>query len=142
MKKKPSSTDAKLLKAEEVDIFEKVLSQLQGLHSEILELSKRAKNDGLNKFKLKFTNQILAEANKLLGDKYKPFPDFDLFDEDEVPTNSDATFIISQYLGCMERLRVDNIDYEEHWEGHKRVMRWHWKDTERLTHPPLNIKDK
>jgi hypothetical protein len=142
MKKKQSNADPKQLTAEEIDVFEKVLAQLKGLHSEIAELSKKAQNDGLNKFKLKFTNQVLAESNKLLGDKYKPFPDFDLFDENDVPTNSDATFIISQYLGCMERLRVDNIEHDQSWEGNKSVWRWYWKDTESPTYPPLNMKDK
>jgi hypothetical protein len=142
MKKKRSDADAKPLTAEEIDVFEKVLSQLKELHRELAELSRKAPNDALNKFKLKFINQIMAEANKLLGDKYKPFPDFDLFDEGEIPTNSDATFIVSQYLGCMEGLRVDNIEYKEHYENHKSVLRWYWKDTDRMTYPPLNIKDK
>lgn len=65
-----------------------------------------------------------------------------MFDEQERPTNSDGTFIVSQYLGCMERLRVDNIEYREHWEGHKSVLRWYWKDTDRMNYAPLNIKDK
>ena|SRR5947209_18017788 len=142
MKKKATVAESKQLTAEEIDVFEKVLSQLKALHGEIAELSKKAQNDALNKFKLKFTNQVLAEANKLLGEKFKPFPDFELFEESELPTNSDATFIISQYLGCMENLRVDNIYHEDEYEGHKRVLRWYWKDTERMTYPPLNIKDK
>src|SRR2546430_12110617 len=101
--KKESNTDTKKLKVEEIEVFEKVQSQLAGLHKEIGALSKKSQNEALNKFKLKFTNQILVEANKLLGDKYKPLSDFDLFDENDPPTNSDATFIISQYLGCIER---------------------------------------
>jgi hypothetical protein len=142
MKKKQPDTGAKRLTAEEVDAFEKVLAQLKESHRELAELFKKDPNDDLNKFKIKFINQILAEANKLLDDKYKPFPDFDLFDEQERRTNSDGTFIVSQYLGCMERLRVDNIEYREHWEGQKSVLRWYWKDTENMTCPPLNIKDK
>ncbi|MHA8061418.1 hypothetical protein PQG22_09095 [Aquirufa beregesia] len=45
---------------QEVDTFEKVQSQLDGLHSEISALSKKSQNDALNKFKLKFVNQILV----------------------------------------------------------------------------------
>lgn len=71
---------------QEVDTFEKVQSQLEGLHTEISSLSKKSQNDALNKFKLKFVNQILTGANKLLGDKYRPFPDFNLFDEVDLPT--------------------------------------------------------
>ena len=64
----------------EIDTFEKLQSQLEGLHTEISALSKKSQNDVLNKFKLKFVNQVLENANKLLGFKYKPFNDFDLFD--------------------------------------------------------------
>lgn len=127
---------------EEIDIFEKVHSQLEGLHNEIGVLLKKSQDDAVNKFKLKFINQVLIEANKLLGDKYKPFPDFDLFDDDDIPKNSDVTFIISQYLGCMENFRVNNIDYHQDWEGHKSVRTWYWKNTEKLTYPPLNIRNK
>ncbi len=124
----------------EIENFEKVFFQLQGLHTEIGLLSKGKPNDALNKFKLKLINQVLADANKILGERYKPFPDFYIFDEDELPTNSDVTFIISQYLGCMENLRVDNIEYNRQWMGKKNAATWYWKDTEIITHPPLNIK--
>ena len=51
---------------EEVDTFEKVQAQIDGLHTEISALSKKSQNDALNKFKLKFVNQILVEDNVLL----------------------------------------------------------------------------
>jgi hypothetical protein len=106
---------------EQVDTFEKLQAQLGGLHTEITALSKKSQNDALNKFKLKFINQILADANKLLGEKYKPFGDFDLFDENEMPTNSDAAMMLNQYLNCFEKLRADNIRREEKFPQH-----WYW----------------
>lgn len=143
MKKKQSNAEVKLLTAEEVDVFEKVLAQLKEAHRELADLLKKEPNDDLSKFKIKFINQILAAANEILGDRYKPFADFDRFGEQERLTISDGTFIISQYLGCMEKLRVDNIEHKQQWEGNnKTVLRWYWKDTERMTYAPLNIKDK
>lgn len=104
---------------QEVDTFEKLQAQLEGLHSEISSLSKKSQNDALNKFKLKFVNQILSDSNELLGDKYKPFKDFSLFEENEMPSNSDAAMMLTQYLNCFEKLRADNIkkekDYPQHW---------------------------
>jgi hypothetical protein len=44
-----------------------------------------------------------------LSDKYRPFDDFEMFDEDDVPQNSDVVFILSQYLQCFEKLRADNV---------------------------------
>ncbi|MEO8854753.1 MAG: hypothetical protein ABI359_13305 [Ginsengibacter sp.] len=106
---------------EQVDIFEKLQAQLGGLHTEITALSKKSQNEALNKFKLKFINQILADANILLDDKYKPFNDFDLFDEIEMPSNSDAAMMLTQYLNCFEKLRADNIKKED-----KFPQNWFW----------------
>ncbi len=97
------------MKRKDVDRFEKTVAQLEALHSEISVLSKKSPNDGLNEFKLRLVNSVLQEANLLLGDTYKPFPDFLAFNQDAVPSNSDVTFILAQYLNCMEKLRSDNI---------------------------------
>lgn len=103
---------------EQVNTFEKVQAQLDGLHSEISALSKKSQNDALNKFKLKFVNQILTEANVVLGDNYKPFVDFQIFDEGDVPTTSDAAMMLMQYLSCFEKLRADNVKLISGW--------WYW----------------
>jgi hypothetical protein len=123
---------------QEVDNFEKIQAQLEGLHSEISALSKKSQNDALNKFKLKFVNQILKDANLILGKKYKPFNDFELFDENELPTNSDAAMMLTQYLSCFEKLRADNVklDYGD----------WYWiidgKQSAVKTVMPKKIKEK
>lgn len=104
---------------QDIDIFEKVQSQLEGLHTEISVLSKKSQNDALNKFKLKFVNQIISEANELLGDEYRPFADFSLFDDSEIPTNSDVAMMLTQYLSCLEKLRADNVKQDKYG-------RWHW----------------
>jgi hypothetical protein len=104
------------MKQEQVDLFEKVHTQLEGLHIEISALSKKSQNDALNKFKLKFVNQILSDANIVLGEKYKPFSDFDIFDGDDMPTTSDVAMMLSQYLNCFEKLRTDNVTlYGGNW---------------------------
>ena len=126
---------------QEVDKFEKLQAQLAGLHTEISTLSKKSQNDALNKFKLKFVNQILSEANKLLGSNYKPFSDFDLFDENDMPTNSDAAMMLTQYLNCFEKQRADNIKKEDIYPHH-----WYWVADGKLsstrTVTPKIIKEK
>ena len=125
----------------EINNFEKVQAQLESLHSEISALTKKSQNDALNKFKLKFVNQSLEEANKLLGKNYKPFEDFEKFDENDLPSNSDVTMMLGQYLNCMEKLRADNIDRNTvgHWvwaAGTKREL------TGIRTSPPQKLKEK
>lgn len=123
---------------QEVDLFEKLQAQLEGLYNEISALSKKSQNDALNKFKLKFVNQILSEANILLEDDYKPFADFSTFDENDMPTNSDVAMMLTQYLNCFEKLRVDNIRKESNFPQY-----WYWiidkKSSLSRTHPPKNL---
>ena len=84
---------------QQVETFLKLQPQLKSAYDEISLLSKKKPTDSLNTFKLKFINSILLKANGILDDKYKPFPeDFSLFNEDDMPNNSDVIFILSHYL--------------------------------------------
>ena len=54
-------------------------------------------------------NKVINESNKVLGDKYKPFEEFDKFEEDDLPSNSDVTMVLAQYIEEAERYRSDNV---------------------------------
>lgn len=124
------------MKKEDVDLFEKINAQLVAIYEEITALSKKSPDGVINEFKLKFINRVLQDANTFLDDKHKPFPDFTVFEEDILPSNSDAVFIISQYLKCMDVLKIDNIDY---FNG-----KWYWildgKRASNITDPPKKLK--
>lgn len=100
---------AQRLNKSEIDQLEKLLGQLRGLHVEVSALSKKSPNDGVNEFKLRLVNGILLASNSFLGDSYRPFSDFEVFDLDKVPSNSDVTFVITQYIEAAERFRSDNV---------------------------------
>jgi hypothetical protein len=100
------------MKLEDVQKLEKVSGQMDGLHKEISALSRKSPNDGINKFKLKLINAAISEANEVLGGDYKPFEEFVQFDSDDLPSNSDVTFIIGQYIEELERKRADNLKRE------------------------------
>jgi hypothetical protein len=55
---------------EDIELLEKLIGQLQGLHDEITKLTKKSPNDGLNPFKLKVVNKVLESANMLLKGRY------------------------------------------------------------------------
>ena len=121
------------MNTEQVETFLKLQPQLKSAYDEIALLSKKKPTDSLNKFKLKFINSILSRANEILEDKYKPFPeDFTLFNEDDMPNNSDVVFILSHYLTSLEKLRCDNIKYSS--------INWYWlvdgEVSDRKTNPP------
>ena len=128
----------------EINNFEKTQTQLEGLLSEITILSRKSPNDGVNKFKLKFINEIVLSGNKILGKIYKPLDSFEQFDEDDLPSNSDVTFILSQYLNCFEKLRADNIYNDKKYDGNKYVSEWYWivnkAKSQIKTSPPNKIK--
>jgi len=107
------------MNTDDVDRFEKLSGQLTGVYDEMSLLAKKSPTDAVNKFKLKFINQQIAECNTMLSAKYRPFDDFDQFSEDDVPQNSDVVFIVAQYLQCLEKLRADNIV--------QRNGTWHWR---------------
>ncbi len=95
----------------DVEKLEKLIRQLHGLHSEISLLAKKSPNDAVNAFKLKLINKVLQAANEVLGDRYKPFADFSLFEFDDLPSNSDVTVVLTQYIQETEGYRSDNIVY-------------------------------
>jgi len=82
--------------------FDTVEEQIRSLYDEIGKLSQKKPNEPLNKFKLKFINELLTKINSLLGKRYLPFSEFTVFSDDELPSNSDVVFILSQYLQKIE----------------------------------------
>jgi len=125
-----------MLKRSQVDDLEKLIGQLDSLHSELTALAKKSPNDAVNTFKLSFVNTTIDNCNRFLGNNYKPFNDFDQFDKDDVPSNSDLTFIIAQYMQAMEKFRSDNI--------YKDYRSWYYKirgsDEKIRTAPPAKLK--
>ncbi len=118
----------------DVDVFEKLSGQLISVYEEISLLSKKSPNDAVNKFKLKFLNKLLNDSNLFLAEKYKPFKDFNIFDEDDIPQNSDVVFILSQYIQCFEKFRADNVIMER--------GNWYWNTEDKIkTVTPKRLKD-
>jgi hypothetical protein len=104
-------------KKEDVWEFEKLEQQLHSFLDEMSELSRKKPNDAVNKFKLKFVNTTLDKLNRLLAD-YRPFEDFQQFDVDALPSNSDVVLILSQYAGATQRFRTESTSKKEY--------RWFW----------------
>jgi hypothetical protein len=84
------------------------------------------------KFKLKFINQTLESLNKLIG-KRRPF---EMFNVDDLPTNSDVVLILAQYAASIYDFRRDHTVYES--------GRWYWvvrgNRSDLKTGPPQDFK--
>lgn len=121
----------------DVQKFEKLKIQIEEIYKEISILSKKSPDSAINEFKLKLVNNLLTIANELLVGSYKPFDDFDVFNDDELPSNSDVVMIISQYIECLEKLKYENVTM---LSGD-----WFWlvggkASKIRTTHPPVTFK--
>jgi len=108
------------LKQSDIAIYEKTNQQLHDSYNEIEELSKKKPNEQINKFKLKFVNKTLEDANGLLGEKLRPFSDFSVFDEDELPTVSDVKLMLSHYKSSMGNFWTENTT----WDSLQRHHYW------------------
>ena len=110
------------LTAEEVGKFERVKYQIHQLHTDFTTLAKKPDN-AVNKFKLKFVNEKLMEANSLLPVAFRPSENFEQFDEDNMPTTSDVLMILSQYIDSLEAWRSANV--YELTDG-SFLTKWYW----------------
>lgn len=121
----------------DVHNFERLVVQLQALQAEISQLAKKSPNDGLNKFKLKLVNTVVAAANELLVGNFKPVEGFELFDEDDLPTNSDVAMVLTLYIEQSERFRSANVV----WNAAK--LKWYYTTNKNLSNvearPPTKI---
>lgn len=109
------------MKSADVDLFNRVKSQLQELHAEVGILSKGKPDNLINAFKLKFINEKIEQANFLLVGDFKPFGEFIKFEDASLPSNSDVVMVLSQYLNCLEGWRSANVYYN------KASMAWRWR---------------
>lgn len=123
---------------EDVWEFEKLEQQLHSFLTEISELSKKKPNDALNKFKLTFINATLVKLNDLLKDD-RPFQDFEIFDVDDLPSNSDVIVILSQYAAATNRFRANNTtkkSYEWWWLVKGKISDLQTEDPESFKYQP------
>jgi hypothetical protein len=97
------------MKRKDVDKYQRVQSQQEALHREFEGLAKKAPNGTLNPFKLKIVNQAIDDANGVLGQDFLPIRGFSQFTDEELPSNSDVSMVLAQYLEAMEVLRCRNI---------------------------------
>lgn len=98
----------------QISEFIKLLIQIQEVVGGFIELSKKKPNDGVNKFKLSLVNTLLSKVNPIIDKRNKPFEGFELFNEDDIPTNSDVVLILTQYIACLKKFGREQTDYYDH----------------------------
>jgi len=95
---------------QEIRLFEKAILQLNVIIVDFVELSKKKPDGPANKFKLHLVNSILETLNAIIDEANKPFSDFSIFSEDDLPSNSDILVILNQYRKCSKDFTLQNKD--------------------------------
>ena len=95
----------------DVELYDKFHGQLLTMRAQFEALSKKNPNDVVNEFKIGLVNKLLADINGLIGD-YKPFPDFEQFEDSPRVFNSDVLLILAHYQTAMNRFKSANITVE------------------------------
>lgn len=109
---------------EQVRLYLTISPLLKSAFNEVKEFSKKKQDEELNVKKVKMINKLLEKAKVILKDE--PTVDFlELLDENELPTNSDAVLIMSQFISAMDKFHDDHYHYENN------MLSWdnegHWK---------------
>ena len=91
----------------DVERYDELNSKLISLKGDIALLSAKKPNETVNEFKLKVINKVLAQINELVGE-FKPEDDFEAFDLDVLPTNSDVLMMLNLYMNGMSRFKDAN----------------------------------
>lgn len=109
-----SKEERREISEETVRLFTRADKQLDTFYKEIGLISKKKPSEPLNKFKLGFINQTIGKANELLGEEFRPFPDFMLFDiEASLPTASDVVMMLAHYRTAMESFKAAHSTYRD-----------------------------
>lgn len=58
------------MEKDKIEKFEKLHIQIKDMYNELSILSKKSPDGAINKFKLKFINQLIEEANQFLKGDY------------------------------------------------------------------------
>jgi hypothetical protein len=96
------------MNAQEVEEFRKMAAQLDALHQEATAASKKHPDKPVSKFKVDLANSVVKTAREALGTS-APALDFEQFNTDDLPTNSDLSFVVTQFVECAEKLKAQNI---------------------------------
>jgi hypothetical protein len=96
------------MNAEQVEAFRAMAAQLDALHQEASAAAKKAPDKSVSAFKINLANNILKSAKAVLG-KSAPVLGFESFDIDDLPTNSDLSFVVTQFVECAEKVRSENV---------------------------------
>ena len=96
----------------QVSEFEMLQPLFRTLLNETKELSKKKPDTPLNKLKVGMINKVLERFKAILSNE--PVAKYlELLDNETLPTNSDAVYVIAQYDTAMDQFRNKHREYDD-----------------------------
>ncbi|WP_433215673.1 hypothetical protein ACQP00_06295 [Dactylosporangium sp. CS-047395] len=100
----PAQPDATLPSDEQKATFDRIVPMLKAAHDEVSKLSAKKQDGVLNELKIRNINRVLEQVRPVLSDD--PALEFlETLDVDTLPQNSDAAFLLGQWIATLERFR-------------------------------------
>jgi|SRR3989337_1095466 len=87
--------------AKKVELYEVTMPLLEALYKQFKELSKKKPEAAVSVGKIKVLNRLLSRCREVL-DAERSIEYLDLFEEDDVPQNSDVILMLSQFAAAMK----------------------------------------
>lgn len=112
---KNASTSGEPPTNEQVGIYDRLVPMLEAAHREMSEFSKKKQDGVVNSLKIRNINRLLDKLEGVLDqDPSKEF--LERLDEDDLPQNSDAVLLLSQWKAALEQFKKKHFgtDPETH----------------------------
>ena len=100
-----------------VESYEVAMPLLNAIYDEFKAFSKKKPDGALSKNKIAVVNRLLEKCRAVLQSE-PSFEFLDLFDEDDLPQNSDVVLMLSQYVAAMQLFK------EAYWRWDN--LEWNW----------------
>lgn len=94
--------------AETLDLVEPILTAIM---TEMRELSKKKQDGILSPLKVKTINRVLGDVQQALAG-HPSTRYLDLLEEDDLPLNSDAVLVLTQWVAAVDQFRNDFFGYD------------------------------
>jgi hypothetical protein len=120
-----TSDEEVTLTDEQAGRFDMLRPMIDSAYREMGELSKKKQDGVVNELKIRHINRLLDPVREIMaGDESIAY--LELLDEQSLPQNSDAVFVLGQFIAAMNRFKMRN-SYSKPYENRR-----YWRTVEDL----------
>ena len=92
--------------------YDRLVPMLKAAHDEVSRLSAKKQDGVLNQLKIRNINRLLDQLKPVLVDD-GALEFLETLDEEALPENSDAAFLLGQWIAALERFKRQHSEYSQ-----------------------------